>query len=102
MRHYYDAIVIGSGIAGLTSAIYLKKFGLDVIVLTKNSNLTESNTYYAQGGIIAAKDGDSPEKLRDDIFQAGASYNNLEAVDFFAQQGPQLVFDFLVNMVGID
>ncbi|HOQ11602.1 MAG TPA: L-aspartate oxidase [Spirochaetota bacterium] len=102
MRHYYDTIVIGSGIAGLTSAIYLKKFGLDVIVLTKNSNLTESNTYYAQGGIIAAKDGDSPEKLRDDIFQAGASYNNLEAVDFFAQQGPQLVFDFLVNMVGID
>ncbi|HPD78448.1 MAG TPA: FAD-dependent oxidoreductase, partial [Spirochaetota bacterium] len=51
MRHYYDTIVIGSGIAGLTSAIYLKKFGLDVIVLTKNSNLTESNTYYAQGGI---------------------------------------------------
>jgi thioredoxin reductase len=57
MRHYYDTIVIGSGIAGLTSAIYLKKFGLDVIVLTKNSNLTESNTYYAQVVLLLQKMG---------------------------------------------
>lgn len=101
MRHHFDAVVVGTGISGLTCAIYLKKSGLDVVVMTKESKISESNTFYAQGGIIAAKEDDSPGLLREDILQAGCSYNRLDAVDYFVKYGPPLVFDFLVDEVGI-
>ncbi len=101
MRHYYDAVVIGSGMAGLTCAIYLRKAGINVLVMTKEAKISETNTYYAQGGIIASKDGDSAALLQNDLLRAGTGYNNLEAVDFFVKEGPRLVFDFLVDEVGI-
>ncbi len=101
MRHYYDAVVVGSGLAGLTAAINLKKSGLNVVVMTKESKISETNTFYAQGGIIASKDDDSADLLRNDLLRAGSGHNNLIAVDFFVKHGPPLVFDFLVDEVGI-
>ncbi|TVR73600.1 MAG: L-aspartate oxidase [Marinilabiliales bacterium] len=101
MRHHYDAVVVGSGMAGLTCAIYLRKAGLNVLVMTKEERLSETNTYYAQGGIIASCDDDSAALLRSDLLRAGAGYNNLEAVDFFVRNGPPLVFEFLIGEVGI-
>lgn len=101
MRHYYDAVIVGTGLAGLTCAIYLKKENLNVLVMTKESKINETNTFYAQGGIIASKDDDSAELLHNDLLRAGSGYNNREAVNFFVKHGPPLVFDFLVDEVGI-
>ncbi len=101
MRHYYDAVIVGSGLAGLTCGIYLKKGGLDVAVITKESKINETNTFYAQGGIIASNDDDSAYLLRKDLLRAGSGYNNLEAVDFFVKNGPPLVQEFLIDEVGI-
>lgn len=101
MRHFYDVVIVGSGLAGLTCAINLKKSGIHVVVMTKETSINETNTLYAQGGIIASRDGDSGELLRNDMLRAGSGYNNLEAVDFFVNNGPPLVFDFLVDEVGI-
>ena len=102
MKKKFDVIIIGSGIAGLSSAIYLKENGLDVAVLTKEKELAETNTNYAQGGIIAWKKGDSPQKLKQDILTAGCNYNNIEAVELFAKRGPGLVFDFFIDKVGME
>ncbi len=102
MRKKFDVIIIGSGIAGLTCAIFLKENGLDVAVLTKEKELNETNTNYAQGGIIAWKKGDSPQKLKQDIFTAGCNYNNIEAVELFVKKGPKLVLDFLIDKVGME
>jgi L-aspartate oxidase len=101
MRHYYDVVIVGTGLAGLSCAIYLRKAGMNVVVMTKETKINETNTLYAQGGIIASMDDDSAEMLRDDLLRAGSGYNNLEAVSFFVEQGPPLVFDFLVDQVGI-
>jgi L-aspartate oxidase len=101
MRHYFDAVIVGTGIAGLTCAIHLKKAGLDVVVMTKEAQICESNTFYAQGGIIAFKEDDTAVMLRDDILKAGCSYNRVEAVEYFSKFAPRLVFDFLVDEVGI-
>lgn len=102
MRYQYDAVIVGSGIAGLTAAIYLKKSGKDVAVLTKSQSLQESNTWYAQGGIVASCQDDKPELLADDILHAGVHFNNRDSVDFFSQEGPSLVFDFLINQAGVE
>lgn len=48
----YDVVVVGSGIAGLFSALYAKKNGAKVAILTK-SNPMRSNTAVASGGINA-------------------------------------------------
>lgn len=48
----YDVIVVGSGIAGLFSALYAKKTGSSVAILTK-SNPFRSNSAVASGGINA-------------------------------------------------
>ncbi len=101
MRAIYDVIIVGTGIAGLTGAIYLKEKGLNVLVITKNDVICETNTNYAQGGIIAWKETDSPEKLADDIFKAGYHYNNIDAVHKLAEKGPKLVFDFLIDRLDI-
>ncbi len=100
-RHYCDVLIIGSGIAGLSAAIVASEQGLDVIVVTKHSSVEESNTYYAQGGIISRGIDDAPELLIDDIMQAGDGISNIEAVKIVAYDGPPLVEDFLINKVNV-
>lgn len=101
MRKRYDAIVVGTGIAGLSAAIACKEAGLDVLVITKADRVEQTNTNYAQGGIIARREGDSAELLAADITRAGCSYNSDDAVKLIAAEGPALVFDFLVDKVGV-
>lgn len=101
MRHFYDAVVVGTGIAGLSAAIMLKEHGLDTVVLTKEDSADKTATNYAQGGIIAWEEADTAELLKDDILRAGCGYNNIEAVELLSEQGPELVFDFLINKIGI-
>lgn len=51
----YDVVVVGSGIAGLFSALYAKRSGSSVAVITK-SNPFRSNSAVASGGINAVID----------------------------------------------
>ena len=87
---HYDVFIIGSGAAGLSLALNLET-SLQVAVLSKNT-LTESNTYYAQGGISAVLDHtDTPESHIQDTLNAGAGLCNEEAVRFTVNQGRQAI-----------
>lgn len=89
-----DVIVIGSGIAGLYTAI---RAGEDhhVTMITKRS-LMESNTRYAQGGIAAVfSEEDSPQSHREDTLLAGAGLCSSEAVDILVQEGPDRVKELM-------
>ena len=48
-----DVIVIGSGVAGLTTALNLRSYGLSVLLVTK-ARIDAGSTKWAQGGIAAA------------------------------------------------
>lgn len=83
----FDSVVVGSGLAGLTFALKAAENG-NVIVLTKAA-ITESNTYYAQGGIAAAiGDTDSWELHEQDTLTAGGGVNDAGAVRKLVQSAP--------------
>ncbi|NUU59520.1 L-aspartate oxidase [Paenibacillus agri] len=89
-----DCIVIGSGIAGLFTAIKASE-DRRVIMITKKS-LMESNTRYAQGGIAAViSDDDSPAYHRQDTLMAGVGLCSSTAVDVLVNEGPEGVHELI-------
>ena len=91
----YDYIIVGSGIAGLYTALLAKPQG-SVLVLTKGG-IDECNTKHAQGGIAAAIGvKDSPELHFKDTIAAGAGLCNEEAVRILVNEAPDRIAD-LVN-----
>ena len=99
--HPVDILIIGSGVAGLCAAEYAAREKLDVLLVTKEREPADTNTYYAQGGIIGKCADDTPELLAADILAAGAGICNPEAVNKLAEQGPGLVHEFLLETVGV-
>ena len=92
--HDTDIVVVGTGIAGLYTALKISEYA-DVTIICKKG-LTESNTNWAQGGIAAAiAEEDSPELHRADTLMAGAELNSLEAVDVLVNEGRALVNDLI-------
>lgn len=97
----FDVVVIGAGIAGLSAAIQAAESGCRVAVLSKEAGISECNTHYAQGGIVAFGENDSPALLSEDIERAGAYLNNKEAVDLVSREGPAAVKEFLIDRIGV-
>ena len=86
-----DVIVIGSGVAGLTTALNLRASNLSVLLVTK-ARIDEGSTKWAQGGIAAALGpGDTPDQHQKDTLIAGAGLCDLSAVDVLVTEGPEAV-----------
>ncbi|GAA2129311.1 L-aspartate oxidase [Kitasatospora kazusensis] len=86
-----DVVVVGSGVAGLTVALNVRKAGLRAVVVTK-AMLDDGSTRWAQGGIAAALgEGDTPEQHLDDTLVAGAGVCDEEAVRVLVTEGPDAV-----------
>lgn len=96
-----DVLVIGCGIAGGTAALQLAEQGLSVLVVTRTQEPHESNTYYAQGGIIYRGVNDTPQLLAEDITRAGAGHCQPKAVKTLAEDGPVLVTDILLEKLHV-
>ena len=96
-----EVLIIGCGIAGGTAALQLADAGIPVTVITRSRQPEESNTLYAQGGIIYRGEADSPELLAEDIVRAGAGFSNPRAVRILAEEGPELVKKILLDELKI-
>jgi L-aspartate oxidase len=100
-RAHYPALVIGTGIAGLTTAFVLASAGIKVLLVTKAADPKDCNTFWAQGGIIYQGENDTAAKLVDDIMRAGAGISNKEAVQFLATEGPRVVKELLLDQIHV-
>ena len=90
----YDYVIVGSGIAGLYTALLAKKQG-SVLIITKG-NIDDCNTKYAQGGIAAAiGKNDSPETHFRDTIAAGDGLCNVEVVRILANEAPIRIADLV-------
>jgi len=89
-NHRADYAVVGSGIAGLRAAIELSAAG-SVLVLAK-SNLSDSATAWAQGGIaVALSDEDEIGLHEQDTIKAGDGLCRTEAVALLVEEGPKYI-----------
>ena len=86
-----DVIVVGSGIAGLATAIHARRGGHRVLLVTKRF-IDEGSTMWAQGGIAAAlADDDTPAEHLADTLVAGAGLCDRDAARVLAYEGPAAV-----------
>ncbi len=93
-----DVLIIGCGIAGAATALRLAQDReRQILVITRTRDPEESNTRYAQGGIVALGEGDSEDLLVEDILRAGAGLSLPTAVELLASAGPTLVHSWLVD-----
>jgi len=80
----FDAIIIGSGIAGIWCAKFLNDRGFKTLIITKNQ-VWDANSFYAQGGVTMALDeADVPLHIEDTI-KAGAFHNKKETVEILSK-----------------
>ena len=96
-----DVLIIGCGIAGGIAALHLANSGIEVTIVTRSIEPEESNTFYAQGGIIYKGDKDSPDLLEKDLLRASAGYANPKTINIMAELGPKLIEDYLLNELSI-
>jgi L-aspartate oxidase len=92
-----DVLVLGTGIAGTAAALAAAREGVRVMIVTRAAEATQSNTFWAQGGIVARPPGDTPEKLAADIERAGDGLCSPEAALLLAREGPDLVDKLLID-----
>ena len=89
-NYLYDVLIIGSGAAGLTSALQLDKH-LRVALISKVS-LQGGASWLAQGGIAAVFDeNDSADAHVADTLIAGAGLCHEDSVRFVVENGPDAV-----------
>ena len=103
----FSAVIIGSGIAGLYAALKIEQqlqLPNGVLLVTK-SKLGESNSYYAQGGMVAVlkvNEKDSVESHVTDTIKAGEGLSELDTIRFISENSDKVVKDLLKFGVEFD
>ncbi len=97
----FDVLVLGSGVAGLSTVLHLAgewstKSKLSVGILTKGE-LSQSATLWAQGGVAAVLSGDedSTDLHLSDTLDAGANLCDEDAVRVLVDEGPDRVYELI-------
>jgi L-aspartate oxidase len=94
MEKKVDFLVIGSGLAGLSYALKVAPFG-KVCLVTK-TDLQETNTRYAQGGIAAVTyEPDSYRKHIEDTLIAGDGLCNKDVVSMIVEEAPDQIEELI-------
>ncbi len=95
LQHIFtDTLIIGSGVAGLSSAIHAAKGG-SVLIVTK-SRINENCTEHAQGGIAAKLNpDDSFNQHINDTLKTGHGICDEEVVSGVVREGPKRVKELI-------
>lgn len=101
IAHECDVLVVGSGIAGLTAALAASR--TKRVALVTKSVITETNTWYAQGGIAGAVgEADSVELHLADTLVVGQGLCDEDVVRAVVGEAPEALADLQDLGVGFD
>jgi len=96
------AVVVGSGIAGLLTALHAVEHGSRVTLVTKDV-LEHANTRFAQGGIAGVMfDDDRADDHVRDTLVAGAGLSDPAAVRVLVEEGPERIRELIALGVAFD
>jgi L-aspartate oxidase len=104
----YDVVIIGTGVAGLATAIYLAEAAATnnqpiSILLASKAGASDTNTSWAQGGIAAvASKEDSFEAHIVDTIDAGAGQNDVHIVRKVIEAAPEAMQDLIRWGIDLD
>jgi L-aspartate oxidase len=97
-----DTLIIGCGIAGATAALRLAQDRQRQITLITRAEIPlESNSRYAQGGIVGQGEDDNASLLVEDVMAAGAGLCHRPAVELLAEEGPRLLREVVIEQAGL-
>ena len=96
----YSAVVVGSGLSGLFCALKLsQQMNLpDGILIVTKSLFGDSNSKFAQGGIVGVMKGnekDSPELHIKDTLNAGAGLSDPDIVRFISENSDEVINELI-------
>ncbi|HWD78414.1 MAG TPA: L-aspartate oxidase [Kribbella sp.] len=92
-----DVVVIGSGVAGLSTALGLAATR-SVLVISAG----DGSTPWSQGGVAVAFGDDDPDEHLHDTGVAGAGFNDLRTVRMLVEEGPQRVAELIAQGARFD
>ncbi len=84
-----DVLIIGSGVAGLYTALNIDE-KTQVLIITKKE-VNYCNSFLAQGGISVAQGEGDFKAFFEDTCEAGGKQNNAEAVDILVKESRENV-----------
>ncbi|MDA8038771.1 MAG: L-aspartate oxidase [Actinomycetota bacterium] len=92
-----DVLVVGSGVAGLSTAVRLARLGRARVGVITKGKLEQSTTRWAQGGVAAVLPGDedSTDLHLADTLRAGAGLCDEAAVRVLVGEGPARVTELI-------
>ena len=98
---FTDVLVIGAGAAGLRAAVEAARFGR--VILVAKGQLSDSNTYHAQGGLAAVmSDEDSLERHIADTMSAALGIGDEEVIRRVISEAPDHIREMMEWGVGFD
>ena len=98
MKRQYDVIIVGCGVAGCFTALHLPK-DRDILMITK-SDLEESDSFLAQGGICVLKNDEDYDSFYEDTMRAGHYENRPESVDIMIRSSREVINELI--QFGVD
>lgn len=93
MKENYDAIIVGTGAAGLYCALNLPE-KMKILMITKQE-ADQSDSFLAQGGICMLRGEDDYENYFEDTMRAGHYENDKRAVDLMIRSSNDIIRDLL-------
>ena len=93
MNEYYDAIIVGTGAAGLYCALNPPKRKKILMLTKQGADLSDS--FLAQGGICMLRGEDDYEDYFEDTMRAGHYENNKRAVNLMIRSSNDIIRDLL-------
>ena len=94
MKHQYDIVIVGAGLAGLRAAVEIED-GVRVAILSKVF-ATRSHSGAAQGGIGAALGNEEEDSWEWHMFDTvkGSDYlGDQDAIEILAKDAPRAIYE---------
>ena len=103
----YSAVIVGSGAAGLYAALKIsQQINLpDGMLLLTKSRLGESNSRYAQGGIVGVVHQNLQDKVElhvQDTLKAGGGLSERKTIEYISEASDEVINDLINNGVKFD